>query len=110
MHAAAPQLTPAASALRFALCARWAIALTVTTNTRLPMPAPPPCPLPRPLPSREGDTPGPGLPAGPLALVLKAASHPRFQRAGCDLTARVRLPLSNALVGGAVPVKTLDGR
>lgn len=64
----------------------------------------------RPHTSREGEPSGPGQPPGPLALVLKASRHERFERSGCDLVARVKLPLFNALAGGAVPVKTLDGR
>lgn len=58
----------------------------------------------------EGDAPGPGQPPGTLALVLRAAPHARFSRRGADLVAPVKLPLYNALAGGAVPIKTLDGR
>jgi DnaJ-class molecular chaperone len=52
----------------------------------------------------------PGAPLGPLALVVRAAPHPRFARRGSDLVHRVRLPLYTALAGGAVAVRTLDGR
>ncbi|KAI8474951.1 MAG: radial spoke protein 16 [Monoraphidium minutum] len=58
----------------------------------------------------EGDAAAPGLPPGPLSLVLRAAPHARFERRGADLVMRVRLPLLNALAGGAVPIKALDGR
>ncbi|GBF89666.1 hypothetical protein Rsub_02836 [Raphidocelis subcapitata] len=58
----------------------------------------------------EGDAAAPGAPQGPLELVLRAAPHPRFRRAGCDLVHTVRLPLYNALAGGSVAVETLDGR
>lgn len=51
-----------------------------------------------------------GQAPAPLAMVLTAASHVRFSRQGADLVHRVKLPLFNALAGGAVPVRTLDGR
>jgi hypothetical protein len=73
---------------------------------------PPILPLRRalPRPRSEGDEPAPGRPRGALALVLRAAPHPRFEREGADLAARVKLPLHAALAGGAVPVRALDGR
>ncbi len=58
---------------------------------------------------REGDVTGKQA-AGPVAFVLKGAPHPRFSRRGADLLHNVKLPLWQALVGGAVPVLTLDNR
>lgn len=45
-----------------------------------------------------------------MAYVLCSSPHPRFTRRGSDLVHRVKLPLYQALVGGAVAVETLDGR
>jgi DnaJ-class molecular chaperone len=59
---------------------------------------------------REGDADAPGAAPGPLALVLKAAPHGCFSRRGSDLVHLVKLPLYSALAGGAVAVRTLDGR
>jgi DnaJ-class molecular chaperone len=60
---------------------------------------------------REGDAVTPGVPPGPLVLVLASAPHPVFSRRGaCDLKAKVKLPLLTALVGGSVRLDTLDGR
>lgn len=53
----------------------------------------------------------PGVPPGPLVLVLASSPHPVFSRRGpSDLRAKVKLPLLTALVGGAVRLDTLDGR
>lgn len=57
----------------------------------------------------EGDV-SPGVPPGPVVLVLTASAHPVFRRQLSDLVARVQLPLLQALTGGTVSIKTLDGR
>lgn len=60
---------------------------------------------------REGDAVMPGVPPGPLVLVLSSAPHTVFSRRGAsDLKAKVKLPLLSALTGGCVRLDTLDGR
>jgi DnaJ-class molecular chaperone len=61
------------------------------------------------VPCRKGDA-APGVPPGPVVLVLAASPHPVFTRQLSDLVARVQLPLLKALTGGTVSLKTLDGR
>ncbi|HZO28046.1 MAG TPA: J domain-containing protein [Chloroflexota bacterium] len=55
---------------------------------------------------------GPGInggPAGDLYLVISVRPHPRFSRAGDDLTVPVDVPLYTAILGGEVLVPTLKG-
>ncbi|EJD49048.1 DnaJ-domain-containing protein [Auricularia subglabra TFB-10046 SS5] len=58
----------------------------------------------------EGDQ-RPGVPPGDVIFALRVATHPAFVRAGQDLLARVRITLSEALLGFSRVVLThLDGR
>ncbi|KAI0067380.1 DnaJ-domain-containing protein [Artomyces pyxidatus] len=53
----------------------------------------------------------PGLPAGDVIFVLKALPHPSLQRSGNDLLAKVKITLSEALLGfDRILVNHLDGR
>ena len=47
---------------------------------------------------------------GDLLLVVDVAPDPRFARAGNDLVTAVEVPLHVAMLGGEVPVATLDGQ
>ncbi len=47
---------------------------------------------------------------GPVVFVLKSTPHPVFTRRGYDLVHKATIPLYQALVGGAIVVKTLDSR
>jgi DnaJ-class molecular chaperone len=50
-----------------------------------------------------------GRPAGDLMLKVRLASHERFQLDGKTLRTQVELPLTDAILGGAVRVPTLTG-
>jgi DnaJ-class molecular chaperone len=50
-----------------------------------------------------------GGPPGDAMLTIRIAPHPRFQRDGLDITARVAVPLADAVLGGNILVPTLDG-
>ncbi|KAI8815981.1 DnaJ domain-containing protein [Fimicolochytrium jonesii] len=58
---------------------------------------------------REGDQ-GPNKIPSDLTFIVKEAPHEFFKREGDDLIYTVHIPLSKALVGLIVEVKTLDGR
>jgi curved DNA-binding protein len=50
-----------------------------------------------------------GGPAGDLYLRIRLTPHPDFERKGQDLYARVRVPLTTAVLGGEISVTTLAG-
>ncbi|HAV48986.1 MULTISPECIES: DnaJ C-terminal domain-containing protein [unclassified Brevundimonas] len=50
-----------------------------------------------------------GGPAGDALIELKIASHALYQRDGADLTMDLAVPLSDAVLGGKVAVRTPDG-
>jgi DnaJ-class molecular chaperone len=50
-----------------------------------------------------------GGPRGDLYLRIRVRPHPSFTRDGDDLQVAVTVPLSTAVLGGEVPVPTLDG-
>ena len=50
-----------------------------------------------------------GGPAGDLLVQIHVAPHPRFGRKGNDLTIRVPVSFTAAVLGADVPVPTLDG-
>jgi DnaJ-class molecular chaperone len=56
----------------------------------------------------EGEA-APGGTAGDLFLIIRLLPHPRFERRGQDLHARVPVPVTTAVLGGEVPVGTLAG-
>ena len=47
-------------------------------------------------------------PSGDLYVVLQVHKHPDFERDGIDLLAEVSIPLTTAILGGEVMVKTLS--
>ncbi|KQT65107.1 MULTISPECIES: DnaJ C-terminal domain-containing protein [unclassified Aureimonas] len=51
-----------------------------------------------------GGTPGDAL------VTIDYVAHPRFEVAGRDLTLDLPVPVETAVLGGKVPVETLDGR
>jgi DnaJ-class molecular chaperone len=51
-----------------------------------------------------------GAPAGDLYLVITVRPDPSFERRGDDLQTDLRVPLTVAVLGGEVPVPTLDGK
>src|SRR5436190_2006348 len=53
---------------------------------------------------------GGGAQAGDLYLRIRMAPHPEFERKGRDLYTRVSIPLTTAVLGGEVDVKTLGGK
>jgi DnaJ-class molecular chaperone len=57
----------------------------------------------------QGET-GPGGRAGDLYLRARIQPHPRYERRGDDLYTTVQVPLSAMMLGGEVPVPSLDGR
>jgi DnaJ-class molecular chaperone len=48
--------------------------------------------------------------SGDLYLKVRLRPHPRFEHKGRDLYAKVRVPLTTAVLGGEVDVQTLAGR
>jgi DnaJ-class molecular chaperone len=51
-----------------------------------------------------------GAPAGDLYLVITVRPDPSFERRGDDLQTDLQVPLTVAVLGGEVPVPTLDGK
>ncbi len=51
-----------------------------------------------------------GGPRGDLYLVVSVKPDPTFERKGDDLVEDVQVPLTTAVLGGEVPVPTLDGK
>ncbi|KAJ2905484.1 hypothetical protein MKZ38_005360 [Zalerion maritima] len=47
---------------------------------------------------------------GDLFVVIRVASDPKFTRSGSDILYTASIPLTTALLGGDVPVPTLDGQ
>jgi DnaJ-class molecular chaperone len=60
------------------------------------------------IPGEGPQGPG-GGPRGDLYLRMRVRPHPSFTRDGDDLQVAVTVPLSTAVLGGEVPVPTLDG-
>jgi curved DNA-binding protein len=58
----------------------------------------------------EGERGSNGGKAGDLYLRLRIAPHPQFERKGRDLYTHVSVPLTTAVLGGEVDVKTIDGK
>jgi len=58
----------------------------------------------------EGEQGISGAQSGDLYLRIRLAEHPRFERKGRDLYARVPVPLTTAVLGGEVDVTTLGGK
>jgi DnaJ-class molecular chaperone len=58
----------------------------------------------------EGEPGAGGAPAGDLYLRIRLAPHPQFERKGQDLHTHVPVPLTTAVLGGEVDVKTLGGK
>ena len=59
--------------------------------------------------SGEGEAGDPGGPRGDLYCVLRVREHPFFQRDGVNLICQVPITFSQAALGGAIEVPTLDG-
>jgi len=51
----------------------------------------------------------PGAPAGDLYVMVTVAEDERFERRGDDLVTTLKVPATLAMVGGTLPVATLDG-
>ena len=47
--------------------------------------------------------------SGELLLKVRVVPHPKFRRKGRDLHTSVTVPLTTAILGGAVPVQTVEG-
>ena len=58
----------------------------------------------------EGEHGAGGAAAGDLYLRIHLAPHPQFERKGKDLYTHVPVPLTTAVLGGEVDVKTLGGK
>jgi DnaJ-class molecular chaperone len=56
----------------------------------------------------EGEA-SPGGQSGDLFLVVRILPHARFERQGQDLSVRVPVPVTTAVLGGEVPVPALSG-
>jgi molecular chaperone DnaJ len=59
--------------------------------------------------SGAGHAGEPGAPAGDLYVEVRVADDERFERDGTDLVSVVRVPATEAMLGGTVSVPTLDG-
>jgi curved DNA-binding protein len=58
----------------------------------------------------EGEQGAGGAQAGDLYLRIRVAPHPQFERKGKDLYTQVRIPLTVAVLGGEVEVRTIGGK
>jgi curved DNA-binding protein len=58
----------------------------------------------------EGERGSGGAAPGDLYLRVKLRPHGRFDRTGRDLSTKVRIPLTTAVLGGEVDVQTLAGK
>ncbi|GAA0643631.1 DnaJ C-terminal domain-containing protein [Brevundimonas lenta] len=58
---------------------------------------------------RGQGAPGRGGEAGDALIEMKIAPHPVFTRDGADLTMDLPVPLTDAVLGGKVPVRTPEG-
>lgn len=58
----------------------------------------------------EGSFGANGGPNGDLFLVVTVLPHARFERRGDDLLVDVDVPMLDAILGGEVPLQTIDGR
>ena len=54
-------------------------------------------------------SPAPGGQPGDLLIGVKIAHHPQFKRNGRDILALVTAPISTFVLGGTVPIPTLEG-
>ncbi len=57
----------------------------------------------------EGEAAPYGGVPGDLYVVLQVSKHPNFERDGVDLITKTDVPLTSAILGGEVMVKTLSG-
>ncbi len=57
----------------------------------------------------EGEAGLRGGPPGDLYIFLSIAEHPFFQREGADIFCRVPIPMTVAVLGGAIEVPVIDG-
>ncbi|HZR21953.1 MAG TPA: DnaJ C-terminal domain-containing protein [Vicinamibacterales bacterium] len=60
--------------------------------------------------SGEGERGTGGAKSGDLFLRVRLGKHHRFERKGKDLYVRVQVPLTTAVLGGEVPIRTLGGK
>ena len=58
----------------------------------------------------EGETGTGGAPSGDLYLRVRLAPHVEFERKGRDLYLKVPVPVTTAVLGGEVEVRTIEGR
>jgi curved DNA-binding protein len=58
----------------------------------------------------EGEHGAGGAKSGDLYLRIRLAAHPKFERKGRDLSTRVSVPLTTAVLGGEADVPTLSGK
>ncbi len=56
----------------------------------------------------EGEAKAGGTP-GDLLIRIHIKPHPAYTRQGNDLIGRMKVPLSTAIAGGSMPLRTLDG-
>jgi DnaJ-class molecular chaperone len=84
--------------------------LVLTTGKRIKVRIPPAAEDGQILRLKGQGLPGPGGgPAGDLLLELKVRPHPRFSRAGSDISADLPITLAEAVLGGKVEAPTVDG-
>lgn len=58
----------------------------------------------------EGDAGSPGAPPGDLYVSVHVRAHPLFRREGDDVLSELKLSMTQAALGCAVEVETLDGK
>jgi len=57
-----------------------------------------------------GDNTIPNLPPGDLFVTIHVLNHSRFERRGVNIVTTAKISVWDALLGGSVKIKTLDGR
>jgi molecular chaperone DnaJ len=58
----------------------------------------------------QGEAGRQGAPPGDLYVQVRVAAHELFERRGRDLVAEVRVPVTQAALGGTLTVPTVDGQ
>ncbi len=58
---------------------------------------------------RAGSRPEPERPIGDLLVKVRVKKHPVFERQGQDILCREKIPVTLAILGGAIDVPTLQG-
>ncbi len=57
----------------------------------------------------QGEPGSAGAPAGDLYLIVRLAAHPDYHLEGADLVHELEIPVWQAVLGGEIPLRTMEG-